>query len=562
MKLSLSLCSITASIFLAALLSGQDAQAQIKLGGNSIATRGDALLELESPRKGLLLPRVTSMALTAPPLDTAARGMIVYNVTDNKIYIRSNSTWKAVGEEASTGWGLTGNSSINPATNFLGTTDAQPIIFRTNNTEAARIAADRKMGIGTTLPNSHLHVNGSTATNVAVATGNFTMADSNSVVIMNNTGNANFALQNPANYKGRAIEIVAYNTGAITFTGYNIRTQNGVNPTVGLPAGYSLRLVSNGTDWVITSKQRSGLPLYMATTNGTGEGEVVRDLNGFISRGSGVYQTDVGGNPANQIPNETAWFSMTLQSVGGGYFGQFNLNDHNAYFRGNSITNLPVAEWYKMISHPATVEFAGESLGTDSLRLNMINNRSIVFATNNVNRFRLNGNGNISMHGPVLIDGTLSANGAATLQSTLNTAGATTLQSTLLVQNSATFERNAVVEDSLRVEGRMRMQGMVIANIRNVNNGNATLADNDYALYITSNGDQTLTLTTGAAQIGRIVVARTRKNGSGTDRTLTITASGGNVEGGANITIPIQNSSNNCVTLQQLTATNWIVIAR
>ncbi|THU41211.1 T9SS type A sorting domain-containing protein [Niastella caeni] len=30
-------------------------------------------------------------------------------------------------------WSLTGNAGINPATNFIGTTDAQPLLFRTNN---------------------------------------------------------------------------------------------------------------------------------------------------------------------------------------------------------------------------------------------------------------------------------------------------------------------------------------------------------------------------------------------------------------------------------------------
>ncbi|WP_423736302.1 hypothetical protein [Chitinophaga caseinilytica] len=393
MKFSFSLCSITASIFLSALFSGQDAKAQLKLGGNTSIIRGDALLEMESSRKGLLLPRVNATALTKAPLDTAAAGMMIYNTTDNKVYIRSSGTWKPVSDAASTGWNLTGNSTINPALNFLGTTDARPLIFKTNATEYARITETGKMGVGTLYPNSALHVNGSTATNVAVATGNFAMADSNSVVIMNNTADANFALQNPANYKGRAIEVVAYGTANVNFTGFNIRTQNAANPTVALTPGYSLRLVSDGTSWVVSGKQRSGLPLYMATTNGAGEGEVVRDYNGYVSKGNGVFQTDVQAVPLNPIPNEGAWFSMMLQTVGGGYFGQFNLNDHNAYFRGNEVANLGTSVWQKFISHPATVQFNAQSVGTDSLNFNMTNNRNIIFSTNNTARMRLTGDG-------------------------------------------------------------------------------------------------------------------------------------------------------------------------
>jgi hypothetical protein len=37
-------------------------------------------------------------------------------------------------------WELTGNSGTNPETNFLGTTDNQPLVIRTNGTEALRIA--------------------------------------------------------------------------------------------------------------------------------------------------------------------------------------------------------------------------------------------------------------------------------------------------------------------------------------------------------------------------------------------------------------------------------------
>ncbi|MGE7774284.1 hypothetical protein ACQKLP_06150 [Chitinophaga sp. NPDC101104] len=535
MKFSFSLCSITASIFLSALFSGQDAKAQLKLGGNTGIVRGDALLEMESSRKGLLLPRVNATALTKAPLDTAAAGMMIYNTTDNKVYIRSSGTWKPVSDAASTGWNLTGNSTINPALNFLGTTDARPLIFKTNAIEYARITETGKMGVGTLYPNSALHVNGSTATNVAVATGNFAMADSNSVVIMNNTTDANFALQNPANYKGRAIEVVAYGTANVNFTGFNIRTQNAANPTVALTPGYSLRLVSDGTNWVVSGKQRSGLPLYMATTTGAGEGEVVRDYNGYVSKGSGVFQTDVQAVPLNPIPNEGAWFSMMLQTVGGGYFGQFNLNDHNAYFRGNEVANLGTSVWQKFISHPATVQFNAQSTGTDSLNFNMTNNRNVVFSTNNTPRLRLHGDGNIRMHGPVTIDGTLRS------------------------QSTATFEKDAVVEDSLRVEGRTRMQGMVIANIKSIT-GNYTIQDNDHSLWIYVDNTLTVTLTTGASQIGRIIYIRARRSG-GTNRTITInTVAGGNIEGGTTSILADLNGQN--IMLQQMTATQWVVMAK
>jgi hypothetical protein len=39
-------------------------------------------------------------------------------------------------------WDLTGNNGTNPANNFLGTTDQQPLVIRTNNTERLRLTPD------------------------------------------------------------------------------------------------------------------------------------------------------------------------------------------------------------------------------------------------------------------------------------------------------------------------------------------------------------------------------------------------------------------------------------
>ncbi|MBP2619247.1 hypothetical protein [Chryseobacterium jejuense] len=55
------------------------------------------------------------------------------------------------GSEGSLGnsWNLTGNIATDPAANFIGTTDNQPFVFKTNNDERMRITADGKLGLGT-----------------------------------------------------------------------------------------------------------------------------------------------------------------------------------------------------------------------------------------------------------------------------------------------------------------------------------------------------------------------------------------------------------------------------
>ncbi len=55
-------------------------------------------------------------------------------------------------------WNIFGNSGTNPVDHFVGTTDAQPLGFRTEGKERMRIGIDGKVGIGTTGPASQLHL--------------------------------------------------------------------------------------------------------------------------------------------------------------------------------------------------------------------------------------------------------------------------------------------------------------------------------------------------------------------------------------------------------------------
>jgi hypothetical protein len=73
-------------------------------------------------------------------------------------------------------WNRTGNSGTNPAINFLGTTDAQPLVMRTNNIERMRITPAGNVGIGTATPNSRLNVFGGNGTYITVS-GNMPAGD-------------------------------------------------------------------------------------------------------------------------------------------------------------------------------------------------------------------------------------------------------------------------------------------------------------------------------------------------------------------------------------------------
>ncbi|WP_228408114.1 MULTISPECIES: hypothetical protein [unclassified Chryseobacterium] len=69
-------------------------------------------------------------------------------------------------------WNTAGNSGTNSSTDFLGTIDAQPLIFRTNNSEKVRITLNGSVGVGTSNPTQKLDVNGSVIANERYNSGN------------------------------------------------------------------------------------------------------------------------------------------------------------------------------------------------------------------------------------------------------------------------------------------------------------------------------------------------------------------------------------------------------
>jgi hypothetical protein len=55
-------------------------------------------------------------------------------------------------------WALTGNAGTAPAANFLGTSDNQPLVIKTNGAEAMRIYGNGQVSIGGVSPSARLHV--------------------------------------------------------------------------------------------------------------------------------------------------------------------------------------------------------------------------------------------------------------------------------------------------------------------------------------------------------------------------------------------------------------------
>jgi len=122
-------------VLLIIILSGFGVHAQVSITLDSSPADPSAMLDVKSTDKGILIPRMT--AIERDSISSPANGLLVYVTTDSSFYFFEGTAWSKIGR---VGWSLNGNTATNPATNFLGTTDDVPLIFRTNNTKALRLS--------------------------------------------------------------------------------------------------------------------------------------------------------------------------------------------------------------------------------------------------------------------------------------------------------------------------------------------------------------------------------------------------------------------------------------
>ena len=141
---------ITSLILLLALLLCDDGYAQIGIG--TTTPNPDALLDIDATtaKGGVLMPRIALTSTTSAfPLVNHVAGMTLYNTATttgaNKVspgyYYNNGVKWLRLITEADVdtkAWSTEGNAGTSSATNFIGTTDNQAIVVKTNNTNRFR----------------------------------------------------------------------------------------------------------------------------------------------------------------------------------------------------------------------------------------------------------------------------------------------------------------------------------------------------------------------------------------------------------------------------------------
>ena len=161
--------------------------AQIAINATPTAPNSKSILDLVDPARGLLLPRMTRAERVLIVAPAPANSLLVYQTDDftpappalpepKGLWYRDGANWVRVGTSPAA-WQLGGNAGTNPATNFLGTTDAVDLSIRTNGVERIRVLgaagpAQGFVGINQAAPNERLEVSGAMRVNGTTATAN------------------------------------------------------------------------------------------------------------------------------------------------------------------------------------------------------------------------------------------------------------------------------------------------------------------------------------------------------------------------------------------------------
>ena len=129
--------AVTSTAATAASISSSGSSFSLNVPQQTLSVASGSIAISGSNGNSVLLPTsnmvLTNTAATGPSLTTSA-GSFSLNIPPT------------------TGWSLSGNAGTTPSTNYLGTSDAQPLIFRTNNTARMLLDANGHFAIGTATP--------------------------------------------------------------------------------------------------------------------------------------------------------------------------------------------------------------------------------------------------------------------------------------------------------------------------------------------------------------------------------------------------------------------------
>lgn len=307
-----------------------------------------SILDVSSSNKGMLIPRV---ALTGTAdvvtITSPATSLLVYNtatvsnVTPGYYYWNGSAWTKMVN---GTAWSLTGNSGTAAATNFIGTTDNVPLVFRVNNQKAGLIDVSSNLFLGYQAGNVNAGIEN---------TGIGFQALNINTIGTSNTATGTYAMASCIDGYGNTV------TGAWAL---GFSSQSGLNSAFGFN---SMTHVSTGSNNSAFGAYALDGSAFMTGNDNTAGGyqAMKKNLDGNknAALGSEALYNNTGGNENTGIGHQALYSNFNgnyntatgSQALRGNGSGSFNVaNGYQALFNGNGSYNTAIG--YSALAAPGT----------------------------------------------------------------------------------------------------------------------------------------------------------------------------------------------------------------
>ncbi|MFT3932333.1 MAG: hypothetical protein QM726_01860 [Chitinophagaceae bacterium] len=529
--------------FLLLVCMGFGVNAQLKVGDNPTTIQKSSILELESTRQGLLLPRLADTtginALTPPD------GMIIYLNSDNSLRLRSNGSWKKIADlaAASANWSLTGNTGTDSALNFIGTADGKPLSMRTNNAERLHISSNGNIGIGTSTPSATLEVNGSVKFDT-LANGTNEL----NVLVLAADGSVYKRTISSAAFQNAIKAINGIQTQTLTINAASTDTVNNVS-------------VQNNT-------ADSTISIYLPVQNGSsaskpygfltyGDWQKIQSAVQTITIGAVATTSDVNGasivadSTSRQIILHPADATNPgIVTAGTQTFGG------NKTFKGtltlDSVANNSSVDSVLVISNGLVQkrQVSAAAFGNAIRSINSNRDTAQVFAFKNSGTdLTVSTNGTDSVY--------LNVPDAGTGARGVVTTATQTFAGTKNFQDSVTAAKAVLVGSTGAANSTVQVAGSLAMAIKTVTSNYTATGTDNTILANTTSGAIVVTLPDPSTFAGRIYTIKKIGTG-GIDNSLTITPATGTIDGGASYVI----YNDWTYVSMQTDGSNWYVIKK
>ena len=367
----------------------------------------NAILDIKSFNKGLLIPRMSTTGRMAIP---NTKGLLVYDTTASAFFYNTGSAWKNL-LTGNLPWSLVGNNNTD-TTNFLGTIDSAALRIRVNNLLSGLI--DLRSG------NAFFGYNTDSVLNTDSAHNNTVMGGNS--LTSNVSGSFNTAIGSFSLSDGKTTS----NNTAIGTNTLIKNTKGGFNVAIG--AG---TLLSNTVGSFNTGNGIEALALNVSgnSNTGIGAGALIGNTSGSFNTANGVGV--MAGNNSGSFNTANGQQALDSNTV-----GHDNTANGMTALRGNTTGNGNTAHGYNALFWNSTGSY-NTAIGNVSMEFNRTGSFNTAIGSGSLEN-NVSGNYNTSLGGglSVNISGNFNTGIGSTQPSASNLTNSTAIGNFTIVDAS------------------------------------------------------------------------------------------------------------------------------